>query len=74
METKAFYVISALQPDSSPIGRLNRYKTKKEAVERAKEVIRIRQSNGEREIPFYICKVDTYVGPQATPIVVKNLK
>lgn len=71
---KSFYVISALQHDSSPLGKLVRHATQKEAEQYADEVIKRRAREGSPSIPFHVLKVVSIVESVAPPVRVKRLK
>jgi hypothetical protein len=74
MKQKSFYVVSALQHDSCPLGKLKRLDSEKEAIEHAKSVISRRASEGTHALAFYILKVCAVVEPQTPPVTVKRLK
>jgi hypothetical protein len=71
---KTFYVISALLPDSSPLGKLIRHDTEKQAVEHAKSVIEKRSSQGQPDIEFVVLKAVAKVGTEKAPIKVTKVR
>lgn len=71
---KSFYVVSALLSDSTQLGNLTKWKTEKEAIDRAKEVIELRRAQGSSDIDFYILKVTAKVGAETPPIKITKLK
>lgn len=71
---KAFYVISALRPNSSTLGNLRKYETEEEAIEHAKEVIKQRSREGRDAMAFHILKVVGLVEPALPPIEVTKFE
>ncbi len=70
---KSFYIISALRDDSSPLGKLSRMDTEREAVEHAKGVVDRRARCARPPMEFYVLKVMAVVEPVATPIRITKL-
>lgn len=73
MKEKAFYVISALRQDSSPLGVLKRFATEKEAIAHAQNVIDRRHNEGQPAIGFYVLKVEVFVETVKSPVKVVRL-
>lgn len=72
--SKSFFVISALLDDSSPLGKLRRLPTEKEAIEHAKAIINRRAKEGNPPLAFHVLKVVSVVEPVAQPVRVRKLK
>lgn len=71
---KAYYVVSALRPDSNHLGTPSPIATEKEAIERAQSLINQRMVEGRKAMAFHVLKVVAIVQPEAVPVTVTKLK
>lgn len=70
----SFYIVSALTHySSSNLGERHQYKTEKQAVDRAKEVIAMRAKEGQKSMQFFVLKAVAIVSPVAPPTKVTKL-
>lgn len=74
MKFEKFYLISGLRSDSLPLSSLKKYPTHKEAVEKAKEIIKLRFTQGDESIAFYILECSTKVEPVLPEIKVSTTR
>ena len=65
--SKSFYVVTSLT--QTRIGDRNRYDTKEEALNRAREVLSMRSCEGRDPMTFYILKAIAIVEPAISKFV-----
>lgn len=76
MREESFYIISSLSRDESwvQLSRRKKYKSEKEAIEYARELVKTRSANCQAPLSFFVLKAVSVVGHITPPVSVRKLK